>query len=118
MVEGDLVPQLGSIPIQQLRPTHILAAMQTLRTTGNRKTGKPLAPATLRKVHNVLHRALRHAVQWQAIPVNPADAVDRPSIPAATPRTLDPARRGSYWLRSRVIGLACRCVPRCYADCV
>lgn len=91
VVEGDLVPQLGSIPIQQLRPTHILAAMQTLRTTGNRKTGKPLAPATLRKVHNVLHRALRHAVQWQAIPVNPADAVDRPSIPAATPRTLDPA---------------------------
>jgi integrase len=88
IVEHDLLPQLGNIPLQNLRPTHVLAAEQALRTAGNRKTGGALAPATVRKIHNVLHRALGHAVAWQAIPLNPVDAVDRPSIPAATPRTL------------------------------
>lgn len=90
VVRKDLTPNLGNIPIQRLRPTHILAAEQALRATGNRKTGGPLAPATVRKIHNVLHRALSHAVAWQSIPLNPADAVDRPSIPASTPRVLSP----------------------------
>jgi len=90
VVRNDLTPNLGSIPIQRLRPTHILAAEQALRATGNRKTGGPLAPATVTKIHNVLHRALSHAVAWQSIPLNPADAVDRPSIPASTPRVLSP----------------------------
>ena len=90
VVRNDLTPNLGNIPIQRLRPTHILAAEQALRATGNRKTGGPLAPATVRKIHNVLHRALSHAVAWQSIPLNPADAVDRPSIPASTPRVLSP----------------------------
>jgi integrase len=44
----------------------------------------------VRKVHNVLHRALTHAVAWQVIPINPADAVDRPTVAPFTPRTLDP----------------------------
>lgn len=90
IVQGVLVPPLGGVPIQQLKPAHILAMEQEVRTTGNRKTGSALAPASVRKVHNVLHRALRHAVAWQVIPVNPADAVDRPSVPAVTPRTLGP----------------------------
>lgn len=90
IVEGVLVPHLGSVPIQQLKPAHILAMEQEIRKSGNRKTGKPLAPASVRKIHNVLHRALRHAVAWQAIAANPADAVDRPSVPATTPRTLNP----------------------------
>lgn len=67
IVEEVLVPHLGSVPIQQLKPAHILATEQEMRKSGNRKTGGPLAPASVRKIHNVLHRALRHAVAWQAI---------------------------------------------------
>jgi len=115
IVEGDLIPQLGNIAIQQLRPTHVLAAEQALRRAGNRKTGKPLAPATVRKIHNVLHRALRHAVAWQAIPINPADAVDRPSIPASTPLTLtsDEARTLLAALENHKFGLPLRTALLC-----
>ena len=90
IVRMDLLPHLGTIPIQALRPAHVLAAEQALRTAGNRKTGGTLAPATVRKIHNVLHRALTHAVAWQVIPVNPADAIDRPTVATAAPRTLSP----------------------------
>ena len=115
VVEYDLLPHLGNIPLQRLRPTHILAAEQVLRTSGNRKTGGPLAPATVRKVHNVLHRALTHGVAWQAIPLNPADAVDRPSIPASTPRTLssDQARTLLAALEAHRFGLPLRTALLC-----
>jgi integrase len=115
IVEGDLIPHLGNIPIQQLKPTHVLAAEQALRNAGNRKTGKPLAPATVRKIHNVLHRALRHAVQWQAIPLNPVDAVDRPTIPASTPLTLNPdeARALLAALENHKFGLPLRTALLC-----
>lgn len=115
IVEGLLVPHLGSIPIQQLKPAHILAMEHELRTSGNRKTGKALAPASVRKVHNVLHRALRHAVAWQVIPLNPADAVDRPSVPAAPPKTLNPeqARVLLAGLEGHRFGLALRTAMLC-----
>jgi integrase len=115
VVELDLIPHLGMIPVQQLRPAHVLAAEQTLRVRGNRKTGGTLAPATLRKIHNVLHRALSHAVAWQVIPLNPADAVDRPSIPASTPRTLssDQARTLLVALEGHRFGLPLRTALLC-----
>jgi len=44
IVEGVLVPHLGGVPIQQLKPAHILAMEQEVRTTGNRKgQGGPFA---------------------------------------------------------------------------
>ena len=115
IVEGLLVPHIGSIPIQQLKPAHILAMEHELRTSGNRRSGKALAPASVRKVHNVLHRALRHAVAWQLIPLNPADAVDRPSVPATPPRVLSPseARRLLTALDLHRFGLPIRTAMLC-----
>jgi integrase len=115
IVEHDLLPQIGNIPLQNLRPTHVLAAEQALRAAGNRKTGGSLAPATVRKIHNVLHRALGHAVAWQAIPLNPVDAVDRPSIPAATARTLtaEQARTLLTVLEDHPFGLPLRTALLC-----
>lgn len=115
VVEHDLLPYLGTIPLQRLRPSHVVAAEQALRASGNRKTGGPLAPATVRKVHNVLHRALSHAVAWQAIPLNPADAVDRPSVPEPTPRALSPdqARTLLAVLEAHRFGLALRTALLC-----
>lgn len=115
IVEGVLVPHLGGVPIQQLKPAHILAMEQEVRKTGNRKTGAALAPASVRKIHNVLHRALRHAVAWQVIPMNPADAVDRPSVPGTPPRVLSPdeARRLLGALDANRFGLAIRTAMLC-----
>lgn len=54
-------------------------------------------------------------MQWQAIPVNPVDAVDRPTIPAATPRTLSPdeARALLSALEGHRFGLALRTALLC-----
>jgi integrase len=50
-----------------------------------------LSPATVTKVHIVLHRALQMAVRWDYLPRNPADQVDRPSVPKRDLQALDPA---------------------------
>ena len=90
IVEHDLVPFIGKVPLQKLRPAHVIALEQRLRASGNRKTGTGLGPAAVQKVHSVLHRAMAHAVRWQALPVNPVDAVDRPAVPRVEVQVLAP----------------------------
>ena len=92
VVEFDLIPHVGQLPLQKLRPHHILALEQQLRVSGNRRTGRGLGPAAVQKVHAVLHRALAHAVRWQALATNPVDAVDRPVIPKTEIRSLTPSQ--------------------------
>ena len=41
-----------------------------------------LSPATVRRVHATLHRALRDAVRWNRLSVNPAAAADPPKASA------------------------------------
>lgn len=70
IVEYDLVPFIGKVPLQKLRPAQVIALEQRLRASGNRRTGAGLGPAAVQKVHSVLHRAMAHAVRWQALAVN------------------------------------------------
>ena len=42
------------------------------------KAQAPSPPATVRHVHATLHRALKDAVRWQRLSVNPVDAADPP----------------------------------------
>ena len=90
VVEFDIIPFVGQLPLQKLRPHHIIALEQQLRVSGNRRTGGGLGPAAVQKVHAVLHRAMAHAVRWQAIAVNPVDGVDRPVIPRTEIRSVTP----------------------------
>ncbi|OLE26301.1 MAG: hypothetical protein AUG44_13455 [Actinobacteria bacterium 13_1_20CM_3_71_11] len=46
-----------------------------------------LSPASVRRLHANLRRALNVAVRWQLIPVNPANLVDPPSL-THTPRSI------------------------------
>ena len=84
-----LSPTFGRLPLQQLSPAHINAFYAKLLTEGKKsrattekgkakEVGKPLAPATVRRIHATLHRALRDAVRWNLIGRNPADAADPP----------------------------------------
>lgn len=115
IVEHNLIPRLGGLPLQQLRPHHVLVMEQELRLGGNRRTGAPLSPAAIQKVHNVLHRAMTHAVRWQAIAVNPIDAVDRPVVPRSEVAALsaDQARVLLADLRTRPHGLELRLALLC-----
>ena len=88
-IDNYLSPTLGRIPLQQLSPAHINAFYAKLLTEGRKnwlattkkkteKEKKPLAPATVRRMHATLHRALKDAVRWNLIGRNPADAADPP----------------------------------------
>jgi len=90
IVEYDLVPYIGRLPLQKLRPSHVVALEQRLRHEGNHRNGGGLGPASVQKVHAVLHRAMAHAVRWQAVQVNPVSAVDRPVVPKAEIQVVTP----------------------------
>jgi integrase len=68
-----LVPNLGEIRLLQLRAHH-LDRMYASITLGRR--GRPLSPATIRRVHAVLRSALNTAVKRRLIPYSPAEQVE------------------------------------------
>jgi len=76
VVEVRLIPALGSHRLQQLRPMHVEAACARWEEEG-------LAPHTIRKHLQVLHRAFEDAVRLQLAARNAADHVERrPAQPA------------------------------------
>ncbi len=91
-VNAHLTPGLGSVPLQKLTGSAINAFYAKLLAEGrvNRRKPprkgapkpepKPLSPATVRRVHATLHRALRDAVRWGKIQRNPVDAADPPAV--------------------------------------
>ncbi len=74
--------QIGALRLQALRPAHIQAAYARLREDA-------LAPRTVLHHHRVLKEALRHAVGWQLLERNPADAVSAPRPERTEMRALD-----------------------------
>ena len=71
VVKQHIVPTLGRIKLQDLRPDHI----QTLYT---QKLATGASVRTVRLTHAVLHRALGRALKWGLLRRNPCDAVDKP----------------------------------------
>ncbi|WP_436501824.1 GntR family transcriptional regulator [Actinokineospora sp. HUAS TT18] len=56
---------------------------------------KPLAPATIRKIHFMLSAAFEEAVVWEWVPANPFEPLRKPPAPPALPKppsTEDAAR--------------------------
>jgi integrase len=76
-VEGHIVPALGSLQLARLSAQAINAFYAKYWPAAACKA-KALSPATVRRVHATLHRALKDAVRWQRLSVNPVDAADPP----------------------------------------
>lgn len=85
LAEGQIVPHLGHIGIQELKAIDIERWHTTLRTSGRKvrppKAGKPakqqppgLSLHTIRGAHRVLSKALREAVRFDLAFRNPAGA--------------------------------------------
>ncbi|HEX2043283.1 MAG TPA: site-specific integrase [Acidimicrobiales bacterium] len=77
-VSAYITPRLGSLGLQQVSPTALNAFYADLLTNGRRRDGSGLHPSTVRRVHATLHRALRDAVKWRLLAINPADHSDPP----------------------------------------
>jgi integrase len=75
-----IVPRLGTRRLSKIRAADLDALYSELRKRGSEKGG-PLAPASVRRVHIILHAALEQAVKWGLIATNPADAATPPKLP-------------------------------------
>ena len=82
-VECHIIPALGTLPLQHVSASHINAFYSRLLTGGRGQGKGGLSPATVRRVHATLHRALKDAVRWNRLIKNPVDAADPPRAPSA-----------------------------------
>jgi integrase len=78
IVREHLTPALGQYRLDKLQPIQIQAYYSTATSPGYRKGGGALSPTTVLQHHRVLREALKHAVRWQILARNPADAVQPP----------------------------------------
>ena len=96
IVRNHLEPTLGALPLPKLQPLHVQECYSGLLKSG-RKNGKGgLSKRTVLHVHRLLHTALGHAVKWQLVARNVADAVQPPAPERKEMRALD--ERQTVWL--------------------
>jgi integrase len=83
-LDSYLIPCLGSIPLANLRPSHVQKFYADLRREGRkgregRKDGKPLSAKSVQNAAAVLKKALQYAVDVDGLLVkNPASRVPLP----------------------------------------
>jgi integrase len=76
LIERQIVPYLGSMPLQKLKPVHIANWHAALLKTGT------LSARTIGHAHRVLHKALADAVRHELVTRNPASVVSPPKVMA------------------------------------
>lgn len=72
-------PSLGKVPLRKLTTARLDKLYGDLRSGGG-KGGAPLAPRTVRRVHNVIHGVLEQGVRWGWLSVNPASKTSLPKL--------------------------------------
>lgn len=86
IIERHLIPALGRLRLQDLRPDHIGDAKARWLSGRGSTALQPLSGATVHKHLVVLRRALADAVRSGILMRNPADLVSAPSVRARTER--------------------------------
>jgi integrase len=82
-LDRNLIPGLGGVRLDHLRVDDVDRYYRRLRTTGGR-SGRPLAPATIRRIHGILRRALSQGVRWGWVASNVAASASPPRVPVST----------------------------------
>ena len=79
LAEQQIIPHLGSVPIQRLKPVHVEDWHRLLLASGG-KDGAPLSTRTVRHAHRLLHLALARAVKAELIARNVASVIAPPKV--------------------------------------
>ncbi len=87
-----MVPRLGNTTLRQLRPEHIEILYQHPLIVGSRRGG-PLGAKTVKNLHQIIHSALRDAVDRGLVALNAAETVRAPD-PRKRPSS---SRRAHSW---------------------
>ena len=79
-IDRNLLPAIGAVPLSRLKASDLDRLYRRLQASGA-ADGGGLAPATVRRIHGILRRALAQGVKWGWIGVNPAAATSPPRVP-------------------------------------
>jgi integrase len=79
LAERQIIPHLGHIVMQQLRPAQVNDWHTTLLRSGG-KDGRPLATATVKQAHGILHRSYERALRLEQVARNRVHVVPAPRI--------------------------------------
>jgi integrase len=78
-IERQIIPELGSIELQRLKPSQVKAWLDGLRTTGSIRTGGAISGTMARAIFRTLRSALADAVKVELVSRNVAAVVSAPS---------------------------------------
>ena len=79
IIEEVIIPVLGHIPLNELQRSHLQKWVKSMQVSGGR-TGKGLAPGSIRSYFARLNTALRYAIKEKLIFENPASDVALPPV--------------------------------------
>ncbi|MGH9181968.1 MAG: tyrosine-type recombinase/integrase [Acidimicrobiales bacterium] len=80
VLNRNLLPFLGTVPLAKLGAADLDRFYRRLADKGGR-AGRPLSPSTIRRTHDILHRALNQGVRWGWLIQNPASSDTPPRVP-------------------------------------
>lgn len=88
LIRRHIKPIIGRLKLKALTPAHVQGLYRDRLDNG-------LSPATVQKIHVVLHKALAQAVRWSLVPRNVTEAVKapRPAPEEMRPLSQEEARR-------------------------
>ena len=89
-IEDPIIPLLGSLQVAKLTPSDLDRFYRQLLDVG--RSRGPYAPATIRRVHGIIRRALTQGVRWGWINHNPAIDASPPRVPMKELKPPDPAQ--------------------------
>jgi integrase len=84
LIENQIIPHLGAMPMQDVKPGYIKAWHAALL-----KPPAPISARTVGHAHRVLHKALADAVRHEMLFRNPASAISPPKVVAVEMKVLD-----------------------------
>ena len=91
ILDSRILPSLGHLKLDQLRPTHIIEFENMLREPGIRMDRKEggLSEKTILQHHRIISSILNDAVEWQLLFSNPAARVKPPRVKKVQAKCFD-----------------------------
>ncbi len=91
ILNSRVIPALGHLKVEQIRPVHLMEFYNNLTEDGIREDKKKgaLSERTINHHHRLIHTVLQCAVQWQLIGSNPASRVKPPKVQRRTAKYYD-----------------------------
>lgn len=77
-IEKYIIPRIGNIELQKLKPFHIQNMYSDLLNNGRTQREGGLSNKTVLQAHRILRKALKQAYKMQMISINIADLVEPP----------------------------------------